>query len=73
MIPAVDFMGRTIVAGQTVVYPVRRGSSMWMNKLKVTQVNEETILGYNTAGRLLTIKNLQNVVIVTEAPGTVLG
>ena len=32
MTPAVDFMGRTIVAGQTVVYPTRRGSQMWLNR-----------------------------------------
>ena len=38
MTPAVDFMGRTIEAGHVVVYPVRRGSDMWLNKLSVTQV-----------------------------------
>jgi hypothetical protein len=67
MTPAVDFMGRTIEAGHVVVYPVRRGSSMWLNKLNVTQVRDDSIAGYNTAGRLLTIRNLQNVVIVPKA------
>ena len=27
-----DFLGREIVAGGTVCYPVRRGSSMWLQK-----------------------------------------
>jgi hypothetical protein len=66
MTPAVDFMGRTIEAGHVVIYPVRRGSSMWLNKLNVTQVRDDSIAGYNTAGRLLTIRNLQNVVIVPK-------
>jgi len=67
MTPAVDFTGRTIEAGHVVVYPVRRGSSMWLNKLNVTQVRDDSIAGYNTAGRLLTVRNLQNVVIVPKA------
>jgi hypothetical protein len=64
----VDFMGRTLRAGQVAAYPVRKGSDMWMNKINITQVNEESIVGYNPAGRLLTIKNLKNVVIVTDVP-----
>ena len=68
MTPAVDFTGRTIEAGHVVVYPVRRGSSMWLNKLNVTQVRDDSIAGYNTAGRLLTIRNLQNVVIIGSQP-----
>jgi hypothetical protein len=66
MTPAVDFMGRTIVAGQTVVYPTRRKSQMWLNRLSVTQVWDDHIVGYSDKGRLLTIKNLENVVIVQE-------
>jgi hypothetical protein len=68
MIPATDFMGRTIVAGQVVVYPVRRGSKMWLNKLTVTQVFDDSITGYNALGHTLHIKNVQNVVIVTNNP-----
>jgi hypothetical protein len=67
MTPAVDFMGRTIEAGHVVVYPVRRGSNMWLNKLSVSRVEDDHIAGYNSTGRLVTIKNLENVVIVTNA------
>ena len=66
MTPIVDFTGRTIEAGHVVVYPVRRGSDMWLNKLRVTDVRDNSIAGYNSAGRLLTIKNLQNVVIISN-------
>jgi hypothetical protein len=64
MTPAVDFTGRTIEAGHVVVYPVRRKSDMWLNKLNVTQVSDDSIMGYNSAGRLLKIQNLKNVVII---------
>jgi hypothetical protein len=64
MTPAVDFTGRTIEAGHVVVYPVRRGSEMWLNKLSVSQVSDDSIVGYSPIGKRLTIKNLKNVVIV---------
>ena len=68
MTPAVDFMGRTIEAGHVVVYPVRRGSDMWLNKLSVTQVTDNRITGYSPTGKMLGIKNLRNVVIVGGQP-----
>jgi hypothetical protein len=68
MTPAVDFLGRTIEAGHVVVYPVRRGSDMWLNKLSVTQVSDDRITGYSPTGKLLTIQKLQNVVIVGGQP-----
>ena len=63
-----DFLGREIRAGNLIVYAVRRGSSMWFNKLSVTQVRDDSIAGYNSTGKLLTIKNLQNVVIIGSQP-----
>ena len=58
MTPAVDFMGRTIEAGHVVVYPVRRGSDMWLNKLSVTEVTDDRITGYSPTGKLLTHQEL---------------
>lgn len=69
-----DFMGRKITVGATVIYPVRRGSSMWMNKLKITQVIPETpsspptIGGYNSEGRRITLHNVANVTVVEPLP-----
>jgi hypothetical protein len=66
MTPARDFTGRIIEAGHVVVYPVRRGSKMWLNKLNVTQVNDDSIVGFNSLGSRLTIRNVQNTVIVPK-------
>lgn len=63
-----DFIGRAIVAGATVVYPVRRGASMWLNKLAVTQVDDDHITGFNSDGRRITVKNLNNCVVVEPLP-----
>jgi len=63
-----DFLDRAIMAGNTIVYPVRRGSSMWLNKLVVTQVDAEHVTGLNSNGRWITIHNLQNCVVVNPSP-----
>jgi hypothetical protein len=59
-----DFMGREIRPGNTVCYPVRRGSSMWLNELRVQQAEPGKVSGFNTEGRRVTISNLKNVVVV---------
>jgi hypothetical protein len=63
-----DFMGREIAVGSTICYPVRRASSMWMVEMRVQQINlrgkDTSIAGYNTEGRRITIRNIQNVVVV---------
>jgi hypothetical protein len=63
-----DFIGRAIAAGNTIVYPVRRGSKMWLNKLAVTQVDDDHITGFNSDGRRITVKNLKNCVVVEPLP-----
>jgi len=63
---ATDFLGRAIQAGDTVVYPVRRGSAMWLNKLLVTQVTGDSLSGQNSNGRWVTLKNLTNVVVISN-------
>lgn len=35
-----DFRGKEISVGSTVVYPGRRGSSMWLNQGRVTAIRE---------------------------------
>lgn len=59
-----DFMGREIRPGNTVCYPVRRGSSMWLVELRVQQVEPGSVSGFNKDGRRVTVKNLNNVVVV---------
>lgn len=65
--PVKDFMGREIKAGNTVVYPVRAGSKMWLQKMNVTQVNggeSPSLVGFNTGGRRITVRNIENVAVV---------
>lgn len=69
--PVLDFMGRAIVAGNTVIYPVRRGSDMWMQRIIVTKVNpgpSPSLGGNNPEGRRITIHNLKNVTVVEPLP-----
>jgi len=66
MTPATDFVGRTIKAGDTVVYPVRRKSEMWLTNLQVTQVLDDSIIGFNHLGKRITVHNLKNVVVVPK-------
>jgi len=63
-----DFLGRTIRAGDAIVYPWRRGSRMGMNKLSVTQVTDEAVSGYSPSGRLVKVTNLKNVVVISSTP-----
>jgi hypothetical protein len=66
-----DFLGRTIKAGDTVVYPWRRGSQMGMNRLTVTQVLDTSIMGNSPTGRLVRVQNLKNVVVVEPVETTI--
>jgi len=63
-IVAVDFVGRPIRPGDTIVYPWRRGSSMGLHTMNVTQVNPEYVAGFNSIGRRTRVTNLKNVVVV---------
>jgi hypothetical protein len=72
MTVARDFIGREIKAGDTIVYPVRRGSSMWLNRLEVQQVSQgpkgPQVAGTNSKGRRITISNIDNAVVVQPLP-----
>ena len=69
-VTATDFLGKPIVAGDRVTYPVRRGSRMWLNKLIVKSVNDTpsgpTISGVNDSGRLIHVRNLLNCVVAND-------
>jgi hypothetical protein len=61
---AKDFLDREIKAGCTVVYPCRRKSRMWLKTLKVIQVENDQLTGYDSFGYSIHIKNVQNCVVV---------
>lgn len=67
-----DFLGREIYVGATVIYPVRRMSSMWLNKIKVTTIGGiqrlrgkeyRSIEGVNDSGRRITLTRLERCLI----------
>lgn len=64
-----DFLGRTIAVGDTLVYPVRRGSKMWLNRIVVTKAESDTIHGTSLQGRMVKLTNLKNTVVIR--PGEV--
>ncbi len=61
-----DFLGRTILAGDTLVYPVRRGSRMWLNQILVTKAEIDVIYGTSPEGRQVKLTNLKNTVVVID-------
>lgn len=61
-----DFLGHPILVGCNLVYPVRRGSRMWMNKLTVTKVETDAVYGYcPDTNRPVKLTNLNNTTIVS--------
>ncbi len=67
---AVDFLGRKIESGDTLVYPVRRGSAMWLRKMIVEAVGQHgerwRLYGSNDTGHRVTIDNLDTCVVVEK-------
>lgn len=60
-----DFLGRNIEVGQTLVYPVRRRSRMWLAKITVTDVSKDTVYGTNESGRRITLSKPGRSMIAT--------
>ena len=69
-VTALDHLGNKIKAGDTIVYPVRRKSAMWLNTLVIDAVRDTTngvqVSGRNAAGNRVSIQNIQNCVVVTK-------
>jgi hypothetical protein len=65
-----DFLGRAFVAGQTIVYPGRHSSSLWMNKAQVIAVNpggkNDLVVRPDRAKRNVRLTELNRVVIVPD-------
>lgn len=61
-----DFLGRRIKVGDTLVYPVRRKSAMWLSSIVVTDlaVAFSTVYGTNRKGRRIKLSKLNRTVII---------
>jgi len=64
MSEATDFLGRSIAVDDTLIYPVRRGSRMWLNRIVVSKVESDVIHGANPQGRRVQLTNLNNTIVV---------
>lgn len=59
-----DFRGREIKVGHLLVYPVRRGSSMWLSEISVTDIDDGGVNGTNSKGRRINLSRPDRSVIV---------
>lgn len=62
-----DFLNQTIAIGDTVVYPGRRGSSLWMNRATVIDIRVNSIRVQRVDDNVIkTLNRVDRVVVVTE-------
>lgn len=67
---ALDFLNKDIGVGDTIIYPVRRGSAMWLRKMTVEAVvphgESWRLYGCNDTGHRVSIDNLETCVVVEK-------
>lgn len=63
-----DFLNQDIKIGDTIVYPNRQGSSLWMNKAQVEEVRLDSLRVRRSDGSVKTIRRTDRVVVVTNQP-----
>lgn len=62
-----DFLGQDINSGDTVVYPGRQGSNMWMNSATVLDLLDNSIRVQRTKdGAVRVLNRLDRVVVVHQ-------
>ncbi len=59
-----DCLGREITAGCDVIYPIRKSYTVNMHVMKVTGTDNGHLYGFNSAGRKISLKNVENVCIL---------
>ena len=60
-----DHRGIAIVPGCTVVYPVRRGSKMYLRSIRVTEAEDGEVIGFDDLGRRITVSTPERCTVVT--------
>jgi hypothetical protein len=61
-----DFFGKEFEAGNIVVYPLRKGSSMWLEYATVMEVCEDKLKVVKGSGQKTYIKNIRTCIIAPE-------
>ena len=59
-----DAVGEEILPGHTVVYPVYSRGTITMKRMSVTGTHSGRVIGWRSDGRRVTLKNVQNCVVV---------
>lgn len=66
-----DYMGKSIKSGDTVIYPVRQGSEMWLQHMVVSHIEiiraatpVFKLHGTNSAGHLVKIHHTNRCVVI---------
>jgi len=62
-VTVVDYVGREVRPGCTIVYPVRRKSELKLKTMKEQQI-APNVSGFNADGRRVHVHNLENVIVV---------
>jgi hypothetical protein len=63
-----DYLCREIELGDTLVYPVRRASRMYLQRLTVTDINndENTVSGTTPIGKRVTVRRPDRTVVAEK-------
>ncbi len=61
-----DYLGQRIKVGNTLVYPVRRRSSMWLSTMTVTDLGHSVLHGTNHKGRRIKLSKPDRCVIIKD-------
>jgi len=61
-----DFLGQQIEAGDSIVYPNRQGSRLWMNFATVADVRDKSIRVRLNNGVHKTLTRIQRVTVVSK-------
>ena len=61
-----DFLGQFISVGDTIVYPNRQGSNLWMVKALVTEVREDSLRVERDDGTVKPLTRIDRVTVVTK-------
>ena len=62
-----DFLGRELKVGDVCVYPVRRGSKMWLNRItiqRISHTNGPKLHGIKGDGYPVNVTSLDRVCLV---------
>lgn len=61
-----DFLENEINVGDTIIYPNRHGSKLWMNRAVVQEVREASLRVLRGDGQVKTLTRIDRVTVVTK-------